>query len=88
MVDIKDSGKKIEIAAELPGLDPEDIDINVSDNILMLRGQKKQESETKDENYFRRERIYGSFRREIILPAEVESDNIDAVFKNGNAFDP
>jgi HSP20 family protein len=52
-------------------------------DILTIRGEKKQEQKQKEENYYRIERSYGAFHRDIPLPAEVETENINAVFKNG-----
>ncbi len=82
-VDIKETKSAVTVSAELPGLDAKDIDISVSDDRLTLRGEKGQEKESKEENYYRMERSYGSFHRSITLPAEVESENIEATFKNG-----
>lgn len=82
-VNIKETDKQIKISAELPGLEAKDIDISISDNVLTLRGQKSEESESKDENYYLVERSFGSFNRTINLPAEVDSDKVRAEFKNG-----
>ena len=82
-VNIKESKHEVEVTAELPGLDKKDIDISISDNVLTLKGEKRLENETKEENYYRMERSYGSFSRIITLPSEVRSDNTNAKFKNG-----
>lgn len=82
-VDIRETDKEVKVLAELPGLETKDLDISVTDNVLTLRGEKRQESERKEENYFRMERTYGSFHRSISLPTEVESDSVNAIFKNG-----
>ena len=82
-VDIKETNKEVDVSAELPGLEAKDIDISISDNILTLSGEKSKEAENKGEGYYRMERIYGSFHRSVMLPTEVESDNVKAVFKNG-----
>lgn len=81
--DVRESEKEITVSAELPGLQQKDIDISISDDVLTLRGEKKIEKEAKEKNYYRMERSYGSFHRQIPLPAEVESENVEAVFKNG-----
>ncbi len=81
--DVCESEKEITVSAELPGLDQKDIDISISNDILTLCGEKKIEIEEKEKNFYRMERSYGSFHREIPLPAEVESENVEAVFKNG-----
>ena len=82
-VDLTETNKEIRITAELPGLDEKDIDISISDDVLTLRGEKKQEREEKEENYYRMERSYGAFHRDIPLPCEVETSNVEAVFKKG-----
>ena len=82
-VNIKESKNKVEVSAELPGLDKKDIEINIKDNVLTLRGEKRLENETKEENYYRMERSYGAFNRTISLPSEVQTDKTDAKFKNG-----
>jgi HSP20 family protein len=71
------------VKAELPGMDPKDIDVEVTGDMLTLRGEKKTEEEKKDERYYCRERHYGSFQRSFRLPAGVQSDKVDAQFKNG-----
>ena len=67
----------------MPGLDPKDIDISLSDGLLTIKGEKKQEREEKEENYHLAERSYGSFARSIRLPGEIQSDKIGASYKNG-----
>ena len=69
--------------AEVPGMDPKDIDISLSDGLLTIKGEKKQEREEKEENYHLVERSYGAFTRSIRLPKEVQSDKISASYKNG-----
>lgn len=82
-VDVKETDKEVKVIAELPGMDASDVDISVSDNILTLRGEKKQEKEEKDAGYYRRECTYGSFHRDIALPSEIEEDKVEAEFKKG-----
>jgi len=82
-VDIKETGREVCIEAELPGMDEKDIDISLSGNMLTLRGEKKVEREEKDEGFYHVERSYGKFHRDIPLPAEVETGNVEAVFKKG-----
>ena len=67
----------------MPGLDPKDIDISLSDGLLTIKGEKKQEREEKEENYHLVERSYGSFARSVRLPGETQSDKISASYKNG-----
>ncbi len=82
-VDVKEKDKEILVTAELPGMDAEDIEINVSDDVLTLRGEKKEEKEEKEGDYYRRECSYGSFHRDIPLPVEVDTDKVEAEFKRG-----
>ncbi len=82
-VDVKEKDKEIVVTAELPGMDADDIDISVSDDILTLRGEKKEEKEEKEGDYYYHELSYGSFHRDIQLPAEVDTDKVDAEFKKG-----
>jgi HSP20 family protein len=82
-VDMKETDKELVISAELPGVDMKDIQISLNKNSLVLRGEKKVEKEEKDKGYYRMERSFGSFYRAIPLPYEVESDNADAVYKDG-----
>lgn len=82
-IDIVDSGSEIKIAAELPGMDEKDVDVSLSNDILTIKGEKKEESEDKGKDYYRLERSYGSFCRTIALPAGIEADKIQAKFKNG-----
>jgi len=65
------------------GLDPKDIDIDITGDVLTLRGEKKTEEEKKEERYYCRERHYGSFQRSFRLPTGVQNDKVDAKFKNG-----
>ncbi|HEX2928460.1 MAG TPA: Hsp20/alpha crystallin family protein, partial [Candidatus Binatia bacterium] len=69
--------------AELPGMDKENIEVNLGDHTLTIKGEKKKEEEIKQENYYRSERSYGTFLRTVELPKEVRADKIKASFKNG-----
>jgi HSP20 family protein len=82
-VDVSETKNDLVIKAELPGMDPKDIDITLSDGHLMIKGQKKHEKEEKDEDYHFVERSYGSFVRAVHLPKEVKHDKINASYKNG-----
>jgi HSP20 family protein len=82
-VDIRESDGEIQVDAELPGLNAEDIDLNVSGDLLTLRGEKKEEHEEKEGAYTYREMRSGSFQRSIRLPSEVHGGKADARFKNG-----
>ncbi len=82
-VDVKEKDKEIIVTAELPGMDADDIEINISDDVLTLRGEKKEEKEEKEGNFYRRECTYGSFHRDIPLPVEIDPDKVEAEFKRG-----
>ncbi len=82
-IDIIEKKDKYIIKAEFPGIPKEDIDINVSDNVLTVKGEKKQEKEEKDTNYYRSERVYGLFQRQLVLPPDVDAEKIKANYKNG-----
>jgi HSP20 family protein len=82
-IDISDSEKSILIDAEIPGVPKENLKITLQDNILTIEGEKKKETEEKEKNYYRTERSFGKFKRSFTLPVEVDSENVDANFKNG-----
>src|SRR3972149_9996245 len=82
-VDIFDNDNEIVLKAELPGLNKEDIDIHVEENLLTLRGERKREEEIKEKGYFRSERAYGTFSRSFTLPATVAANKIGASYKDG-----
>jgi len=82
-LDVAETKNEIVVKAEVPGLESKDIDISLSDGLLTIKGEKKQEREEKEENYHLVERSYGSFARSIRLPNEVQSDKINASYKNG-----
>lgn len=82
-LDISETDKEITISAELPGLEPEDINISLARGALTIIGEKRAEKEEKGKRFYRVERSYGSFHRSIALPDEVEDNKIDATFKRG-----
>jgi len=82
-VDIAEHDDEYLVKVELPGVNKEDVKITIESNVLTIRGEKKQEKETKKENYHRVERNYGSFQRSFTLPSTVKSDKIDASYKDG-----
>lgn len=82
-IDLKETKDTIVVKAELPGLDAKDVDLTLTDDILTIRGEKKEEKEEKDEHRFFVERYCGSFERRIKLPTLVKTDKIDATFDKG-----
>lgn len=82
-VDIFDQDEAIVLRAELPGLTPEDIDIEIDDNVLTLRGERRFQEQVDEGRYYRLERAYGQFQRSVTLPQGVKADEISAGFDNG-----
>ena len=83
VVDMFDEDDRIVIKAELPGMDKNDIAVDVKDRVLTLSGERTHDNAVKEENYYRRERAYGRFQRAFSLPVDVDSDKIKADFKDG-----
>jgi HSP20 family protein len=82
-VDIYESEHELVVKADLPDIDPKDLDIRVENNILTIRGERKFEKKVNEENYLRVERAYGSFARSFTLANTVNSDAIKAEYQNG-----
>lgn len=82
-IDVSETADKIVIKAEIPGIDPKEINISIEDNILLIKGEKKEEKEDKGKNYYRMERSYGGFSRAIALPPSVDIDKVTAECTNG-----
>ena len=82
-VDIYEQNGNIVLQAELPGLDPKDVDVRVENNVLTLRGQRKLEETVTKDSFHRVERSYGSFTRSFTLPNVVDTEKIQATYKDG-----
>jgi len=82
-VDISETENELVVSADLPGLNREDIKVNVQNNVLTFSGERKQEMKSEEGNYHRLERSYGFFSRSFTLPATVKADEIKAVYKDG-----
>lgn len=82
-VDLSETEDHVDVTMDLPGVKPEEIDIQVHNNLLTIRGERSEESEEKDRTYHRVERRSGSFSRTVSLPSEVDEDNVDAAYKDG-----
>lgn len=81
--DVSETDDEVEVSIELPGMDEKDIEVNISDEMLTVRGEKKAEREEKKKDYYLSERTYGSFHRAIPLPPGINTDKAEATFKKG-----
>lgn len=82
-VDVSESEQEITVRAELPGVDPKDLDIQVTADSLRISGEKKDEFEESRKGYYQVERKFGSFHRMVKLPTEIDPDKVDAEYRNG-----
>ncbi|HEX7078525.1 MAG TPA: Hsp20/alpha crystallin family protein [Candidatus Eisenbacteria bacterium] len=83
VIDVSDKGDVLVVKAEVPGIDPKDITVNLEENVLTFSGEKKYEKEEKDLKHYRMERAMGMFSRSFRLPVPVEPGDVKATFKNG-----
>ncbi|MEO1161473.1 MAG: Hsp20/alpha crystallin family protein [Pseudomonadota bacterium] len=83
IINVAETDKALEVTAELPGVDQQDVNVTVTDNRLTILAEKKIEDEDKSKDYHVVERSYGKFARSMSLPFGVEPDKVDARFKNG-----
>jgi HSP20 family protein len=82
-VEISETDTDILVKAELPGIDPKNVEVNVTGDVLTIKGEAKAEQEEKRRGYYRRELRYGAFQRAIALPIEVRGDEAKATFRHG-----
>jgi HSP20 family protein len=82
-MDISETKDSLVAKVEVPGMEQKDIQISLQENLLTIKGEKKQEKEEKDERYHRVERSYGTFMRSVRLPVGVDASKVTATFKNG-----
>jgi HSP20 family protein len=82
-VDVKETENEFIVHADLPGVEPEDLEVFCADDRLILRGETRREEEKRDQGYLRSERRYGRFERVLPLPTGVKQDQIQANFRNG-----
>ena len=82
-LDVTDTDKEVKVCAELPGIEAKDLDVNVTDDMLTISGEKRSERSSDEKGRHWTERTYGSFERTIPLPAEVDGDKAKTEFKNG-----
>ncbi|MDT8394923.1 MAG: Hsp20/alpha crystallin family protein [bacterium] len=82
-LDLVETRDAIQVRVELPGVRKEEVEISLKDDVLIIKGEKKEEKEEKTENRYYMERSYGSFARAVTLPARVKEDKIKASYKDG-----
>ena len=82
-IDVTETDKAYEIAAELPGMDEKNVEVKVADDILTIKGEKQEGKEEKTKDYHLSERSFGSFQRAFQVPSGVDTDKIDAKFSKG-----
>jgi HSP20 family protein len=82
-IDVAEDDKELSVRAELPGIDPKDLDVSVVGNQLVLSGEKRESSESKEKGVYHSETRYGSFRRTVALPDGVDTEHVDAQYANG-----
>src|ERR1017187_1899965 len=82
-VDIFENGDNLVLKAELPGVNPDDVEIRVENNTLYLKGERKFEKEVEEQSYHRVERSYGTFTRTFSLPNSIDADKVAANYKDG-----
>jgi HSP20 family protein len=82
-LDVTESEDQVTVRAEIPGVKPEELDVTVTGDTLVLAGEKKESSEKKEKGYWHSESRFGAFRRQVHLPAEVDAEHVDAKYENG-----
>ena len=82
-LDVYQTDNDVVIKATIPGIAPEEVDISITGDTVTIKGEQKEETEVKDEDYMLKERRYGSFSRSVSIPVSVKSDKADATFDNG-----
>ncbi len=82
-LDVYQTANEVVIKASLPGFKPEEVDISVTGDTVTIKGEHKEEKETREENYLLQERHYGSFSRSITVPVEIKSEKAEASFEDG-----
>lgn len=83
LIDVIETAEMVIVNAEIPGIDPKEVDISITGNTLTIKGEKKVEKEEKEKQYHRIERNYGSFARIVEIPLLVDAEKVKAEYKNG-----
>jgi HSP20 family protein len=82
-VDVFESDKEIKITVEIPGMDEKDIHVTIDNGVLTVSGEKSTQQEESHGQYHRMERSYGSFRRDVVLPSDIDQEKVEATFSKG-----
>jgi HSP20 family protein len=82
-VDVFQTENEVVVKATIPGVKPEEVDVSISGDVLTIKAERKEEEETKEKDYLRRESRYGMFSRSVTLPVNVQADKAEANFDNG-----
>ncbi len=82
-VDVYETDTDVVVKATVPGVKPEDLDITLTGNVLTIKGEVKEEDTEENANFIRRERVFGTFRRDLTLPVDVDVEKAEATFENG-----
>ena len=82
-INVYEKGRDVIVECQLPGVDPENVKIDVADDLVKISGEKKEESEEREKNFYRKEISYGSFARSIALPKKVKSAKAEADYSDG-----
>ena len=82
-VDVTEDNENLYVEADIPGVDKKDVKVSVVGDVLTISGEKKKETKDENKNYYRLERVSGSFSRSFTLPSEIHTDKINAEFKDG-----
>lgn len=82
-IDLSETKEQVKVKADLPGMSEKDIEVTLENNVLIIKGKRESEKETKDESYYSKERVCGTFLRQVTLPKKINPDSIKAKFKNG-----
>src|SRR5512138_1207511 len=82
-LDVSETKDAMVVTAEMPGLDPKEIEVALNGDVLTLKGEKEKETEKDEERFHRAERTYGAFLRSVMLPMAVDGSRVTAMFKNG-----
>ncbi len=82
-IDLYETDEALVLKAELPGVSKDDVSIEIQNNTLILRGERKHEAEVKEDHYHRVERVCGTFHRAVVLPTLVDQDKVQATYTDG-----